>query len=44
MCDCYAEEHWKEAERVLRYLKGTLDYQLIFEKSGMDINGYADAD
>jgi hypothetical protein len=23
---CYTEEHWKHAEHVLRYLKGTIDY------------------
>lgn len=42
--DCHGESHYKAAKRVLRYLKGTLEYSLIFEKSNFEIIGFADAD
>lgn len=42
--DCYDDTHWKAAKRVLRYLKGTIVLRLVFEKSGLDISGYVDAD
>lgn len=42
--DCFSEEHWKAAKRVVRYLKGTVEYGLTFEKGDMQITGYADAD
>lgn len=42
--NCYNESHWKAAKRVLRYLKGSLNYTLKFQKSGMDLSGYVDAD
>ncbi|KAG7303823.1 hypothetical protein JYU34_010719 [Plutella xylostella] len=42
--DCYNLSHWKAAKRVLRYLKGTLNYKLKFTKSGLDVKGYVDAD
>lgn len=42
--DCFSEEHWKAAKRVVRYLKGTVEYGLTFEKGDMRITGYADAD
>jgi hypothetical protein len=42
--DCYSEEHWKSAKRVLRYLKGTMDYGLAFRKTGQELTGFADAD
>nr|KYP73924.1 hypothetical protein KK1_006583 [Cajanus cajan] len=38
------EEHWKTTKRVLRYLKGTLDYGLHFKASQpLDIMGYSDS-
>jgi len=40
----YTTEHWIAAKRVLRYLKGTPDYGLTFEKTGKDLVGYVDAD
>lgn len=38
-------EHWKCAKRVLRYLKGTLDYCLVYKKANsINVTGYTDAD
>lgn len=42
--ECYNQQHWKAAKRVLRYLKGTVNHRLVFEKSGLNISGYTDAD
>lgn len=42
--NCYTECHWKAAKRVLRYLKGTLDYRLTYKKGNMNIIGFTDAD
>lgn len=35
--------HWKAAKRVLRYLKGTASYGLIYKKTGKHVQGYCDA-
>lgn len=42
--DCYSEVHWKAAKRILRYLKGTINHRLVYEKSGLNVRGYVDAD
>ena len=40
------KEHWIAAKHVLRYLKGTLDYELCYRKCDDDLRliGYSDAD
>lgn len=41
----YNLEHWSYAKRVLRYLKKTKDYALVYTKNGNSkLEGYADAD
>lgn len=38
------DTHWKAAKRILRYLKGTISYSLVYKPTGLCIQGYADAD
>lgn len=40
----YDETHWKHLKRILKYLKGTKNYGLIFCKDESSIEGYVDAD
>jgi hypothetical protein len=43
--NCYREEHWAAAIRVLRYVKGTRSLSLILGGSSpLNLVGYADAD
>ncbi|KPJ11482.1 Retrovirus-related Pol polyprotein from transposon TNT 1-94 [Papilio machaon] len=42
--NCHSDTHWKAAKRVLRYLKGTIDYKIVYEKSSLCVTGYVDAD
>ncbi|XP_047952651.1 uncharacterized mitochondrial protein AtMg00810-like [Salvia hispanica] len=39
------EDHWEAALRIVRYLKGTTEHGLLFEKHGhLEIHGFTDAD
>lgn len=40
----FSEEHWKAAKRVLRYLQGTKEKSLVFEKTNKPLIGLTDAD
>ncbi|XP_070029409.1 secreted RxLR effector protein 161-like [Nicotiana sylvestris] len=38
-------DHWKAAKKVLRYLKGTKDYMLMYRRSKhLEVVGYSDSD
>ncbi|XP_075091525.1 secreted RxLR effector protein 161-like [Nicotiana tabacum] len=38
-------DHWKTAKKVLRYLKGTKDYMLMYRRSNyLEVVGYSDSD
>ncbi|XP_019170984.1 PREDICTED: uncharacterized protein LOC109166489 [Ipomoea nil] len=42
---CASELHYTAAKRILRYIKGTLDYGLKFEKTKkLFLHGYSDSD
>ena len=36
-------EHWHAAKRILRYLKGTIEYCIVYKSSGKGIEGFVDA-
>lgn len=38
------ESHWKCAKRILKYLKGTRNLRLEFNKDDTNLEGFADAD
>lgn len=44
-CSTYQELHWRACERIMKYLKGTLDAQIVYEKDGNSrLLGYSDSD
>ena len=46
-CSNPGEEHWKAAKRILRYIKGTIDYGITFDENketDVELKGYVDAD
>lgn len=38
------KSRWNEVKRVLRYVKGTLNYELIFRKCDIRLKGFCDSD
>ena len=38
------EAHWKAVKRILRYLKGTMDYSLCYQGKDLLLRGYTNAD
>ncbi|KAH0816960.1 hypothetical protein GEV33_005831 [Tenebrio molitor] len=42
--NCYGEEHWTAAKRVLLYLKGTADLRLVYDPDSEPLTGFVDAD
>lgn len=41
---CHGEQHWSAAKRVLRYLKGTINFGLTYSKNSGSLEGFVDAD
>ena len=39
-----SQEHWKVVKRILRYLKGIIDYSLCYRGNDLQLKGYIDAD
>ena len=38
-------DHWKAAKKVIRYLQGTKDYELMYRRtSNLKVVGYSDSD
>lgn len=40
----YNEDHWKSAKRILRYIRGSTDYGLLFSKTNSGLYGVVDSD
>ena len=42
---CPTQQHFATTKKVLRYLKGTIDYGVFYRKGGVsDLIGYIDSD
>lgn len=42
--NCFNESHWKHLKRLLKYLKGTREYGLVYKKTNCNMHGFVDAD
>lgn len=43
-CLTFQEEHWRACERIMRYLKGTLNSRIVYNRDGnIKLLGYSDA-
>ena len=40
----YGTEHWNAVKKIVRYLKNTKDFALIYKKDDLKLNGFVDAD
>jgi len=40
----FGNEHWIAAKRILRYIKSTLDYDIMYTRSDNPVIGYVDTD
>lgn len=43
-CACYGEKQWIAAKRVLRYLKSTQSFGIVYERTGKSLIAFSDAD
>lgn len=42
--NCFNETHWRHLKRLLKYLKKTKNYGLLYRKTGCNLYGFVDAD
>ena len=40
----YGKAHWTGVKRILRYLKGTMEYRILYRYNGSELKGFSDAD
>lgn len=43
-CETPHNRYWKMAKRVLRYLRGTIDYAITYKKINSEVTAYVDSD
>lgn len=43
-CSNPGNAHWIAAKRILRYLRGTLEFKIVYEKTGKELCAYVDSD